>query len=483
LEKEEADEKGITVKKSENFSEWYVQTLIKSEFVDYSDVSGVIVFRPFAYAAWQTVMLAIDKEFKKAGIDDVYFPLFIPEKFLEKEKEHFEGFDPEVAWVTETGKTKLTERLAIRPTSETIMYPSFSRWVRSWRDLPIRYNQWNNVVRWEFKNPVPLLRSREILWNEGHSVFASKEEADSERDVILKIYQKVLKEYLALPGIAGQKTDKEKFAGAIASYSIEHLMPDGWAIQGPDFHSDGQNFAKAFDITFLDKDGKKERVWQNTYAITTRELGVMVATHGDDKGLIIPPKLAYVQIIVVPIYKQENKKVVLDFAKVVSDILSGNFRVKVDSREGYSPGYKFNHWEQKGVPIRIEVGPKEVEKERVVIVRRDTGAKTDTDFGNLSEKIEAILSDINKGLYEKAEKFLKANTHEVEDYEAFKRTIKEKLGMIHAPWCGEQACEDSIRNETGAKITNIPFEQGRLGKKCVYCNKKAKYMVNFAKSY
>ncbi len=263
----EQKQEGITVKKSENFDEWYVQVILKSELADYSSVSGCLVYRPTAYTIWEIMQKAADEEFKKIGIQNVYFPLLIPERLLKKEKEHVEGFSPEVAWVTQTGDTKLDERLAIRPTSEAIMYESFSKWIRSWRDLPLRFNQWNNVLRWEFKHPIPLLRTREFLWNEGHTVFATKEEAEAERDQILNIYKKITEEYLALPGIIGKKTDKEKFAGAVESYSIEHLLPDGRAIQGPDFHNDGQNFSKAFDITFLDKNGKKQYAWQNTWAI------------------------------------------------------------------------------------------------------------------------------------------------------------------------------------------------------------------------
>ncbi|HII09569.1 TPA: proline--tRNA ligase [Candidatus Micrarchaeota archaeon] len=479
----ERSESGITVKKSENFMEWYLQVLSKSNFMDYTDVSGCIVFKPAAYGAWQTIMNATDAEFKKAGIENVYFPLLIPEKLLKKEQEHMEGFAPEVAWVTQSGETKFQERLAIRPTSEAIMYASYSKWVRSWRDLPIRHNQWNNALRWEFKHPTPFLRSREFLWNEGHSVFATEKEANAERDVILGIYMKILREYLALPVILGIKSDKEKFAGAVATYSTEHVMPDGWAIQGPDFHSDGQNFAKAFDIKFLDKEGNIQHAWQNTYAITTRELGVMVATHSDDKGLVLPPRLAYIQVVIVPILKKENAKLVDDYARKVQKQLGGEFRVRMDDREGYSPGYKFNDWELRGIPVRIEIGQKEVEAEKVVLVRRDTGEKTECKLADAKSKVEKLLSDIHENMYAKAEKFLKANIHAVSDYAEFKKVLSEKGGMIHAPWCGSRECEESIKEQTGAKITNIPFDEGKLAEKCIYCGKKAKHMANFAKSY
>jgi prolyl-tRNA synthetase len=479
---EKANEKGITAKKAENFPEWYTQALIKSGFIDYSEVSGALVFLRLSYSAWEIVKGFVDSELKAAGIEDAYFPMFIPERLLEKEKEHMHGFTPEVAWVTEAGKTKLDERLAVRPTSETIVYASYSKWIRSWRDLPIRFNLWNSVVRWEFKHPTPLLRSREFLWNEGHTAFATQEEADAERDVILGIYQRVLKEYLAIPGIVGRKSKKETFPGAVASYSIEHVMPDGWAIQGPDFHSDGQGFAKAFDIKFLDKDEKMTYVWQNTFAITTREFGVMVATHGDDKGLVMPPKLANIQIVIVPIYKKDDNTV-KKFSEKVFSSLAKKARTRLDDREGYTPGFKFNEWELRGVPLRIEVGPKDVAKNSVVLVRRDTGEKIEVSLEGLDAKVTGLLETIQEELYKKASEFLKNNVHTVKNYDEFKETLAKKKGIIHAPWCGDQGCEDKIKEETSAKITNIPFDQGKLGEKCIYCGKKAKEMANFAKSY
>lgn len=480
---EEKGDSGITVKKSDDFMEWYLQVLVKSDFMDYTDVSGCIAFKPAAYGAWQTAMNAIDAEFRKAGIENVYFPMLIPEKFLKKEAEHLKGFVPEVAWVTQSGDTKFGERLAIRPTSEAIMYASYSKWVRSWRDLPIRHNQWNNVLRWEFKHPTPFIRSREFLWNEGHSVFATESEADAERDVILGIYQRILKEYFALPGIVGIKSEKEKFAGAVASYSIEHMMPDGWAIQGPDWHSDGQNFAKAFDIKFLDKEGNPQYAWQNTYAISTRMLGIMVATHSDDKGLALPPKLAYVQVVIVPIHKKENAEKVNKFVERIHRQLSKEFRVRIDNRDGYSPGYKFNDWELRGVPIRIEIGQKELDAEKAVLARRDTGERTECKAGEITAKVAELLDDINKSMYLKAEQFLKSNIHTASDYAELKRVLKERKGIASAPWCGGRECEDKIKEETGAKITNIPLGQGKTAEKCVCCGKRAKHTANFAKSY
>ncbi len=473
----------LTAKKEEDITEWYTQVIINSEFVDYSAVSGMMVFRPDSYFAWDTLKEATDEMFKGAGVEDVYFPLFIPERLLLKESQHVKGFSPEVAWITHAGKSELSERLAVRPTSETIMYDSFSRWIRSWRDLPIKYNIWASVVRWEFKHPTPLLRSREFLWNEGHSAFATFEEAEAEREVILDIYEKVLRDYLALPGIRGQKTDNEKFAGAVASYSIEQLMPDGWALQGPDHHSDGQNFAKAFDIGFVDKDGTRKYVYQNTYAITTRELGAMVLCHGDNKGLVIPPKLARIQIVLVPIFNNIGKEEVLTYSRSVFELLKKSFRTHLDDRDEYTPGWKYNEWEIKGIPIRIEIGKREIESKSVTAVRRDTGKKENIKIDQLTDSIKSLLEEIHSNLYTKALKFLESHTFVVKDYEELKKHVGK--GMIQAAWCGSAECETKVKEDTGAKITNLPSNaQDRAkGEKCIYCGKEAKHIANFAKSY
>src|SRR3989338_5857521 len=369
----EKKETGITAEKDE-FSEWFSQLMLKADLADYTDVSGCIVLKPAAYAIWEMIVDECDKRFKKLGIRNCYFPLLIPEKLLSMEKEHVEGFSPEVAWVTEAGNTKLSERLAIRPTSETIMYESYSKWIRSWRDLPLKLNQWNNILRWEFKHPVPFLRTREFLWNEGHTVYATKEEAEKEKDQIIGIYKEVCEEYLALPSLVGRKSEKEKFAGAEYTISMEFYMPNGKCTQGPDFHHDGQNFAKAYDIKFLNKQGKEEYAYQNTFAISTRMLGVMFAIHSDSKGLILPPRIAVNKGIIVPILFEDSKEKVLKKAKEIEKIL-GKFDFILDSREEYKPGFKFNEWELKGVPLRIEIGPKDVEKNEVVLVRRDNGKK------------------------------------------------------------------------------------------------------------
>jgi|TARA_B100001971_G_C18235418_1_gene566800 prolyl-tRNA synthetase len=474
------EEKGITVKKDEDMSEWYGQVIVKSDMADYTDVSGCIVLRPYSYAIWEKIVKAVDERIKKMGVKNAYFPLFIPEKLLKKEQAHVKGFTPEVAWVTHAGDSKLDERLAIRPTSETIMYESYKDWIRSWRDLPLKINQWNNVVRWEFKHPVPFLRTREFLWNEGHTVFATKEEAEKECTDILDMYDDVLKEYFALYGVKGRKTEKEKFAGAEYTLSIELFLPNGRAIQGPDAHHDGQNFAKAFGIKYLDKNEKEQYVWQNTWAITTRMIGVMIMIHGDDKGLVIPPKLALVQIVIVPIYFKDREKV-LKKAKEIKHMLK-DYSVELDDRDEYKPGWKFNEWEMKGVPLRIEIGPRDIEKKQVVLVRRDTLKKDFVKINELKEEVKGSLDAIHDNLYKKSRKLLKDNVVEVKDMAGFKKAIQNKK-LVKALFCGDEGCEDIIKDKTGgASSRGIPAEQKKKGK-CVCCGKESKYETYFAKSY
>ena len=469
---------GITAKK-EDFSEWYTQVIQKADLADYTEVSGCIVFKPNSYAVWERIVSEVDKRLKKLGVKNAYFPLLIPEKFLKKEAKHVEGFSAEVAWVTHAGNTKLDERLAIRPTSETIMYDSYSKWIRSWKDLPLRLNQWNNVVRWEFKHPVPFLRTREFLWNEGHTAFATKEEAEKEIEDIINMYKEVLEHFLALPGIVGKKTEKEKFAGAEYTISIELLMPNGRAIQGPDAHSDGQNFAKAFNISFLDQNEKKQYVWQNTWAITTRMIGIMIAIHGDDKGAVLPPRIAPVQIGIVPILFKDSKDKVLKKAKEIEKSLKG-YSVILDDRDDYSAGWKFNEMEMKGVPIRVEIGPKDVEKDQVVLVRRDTGEKEFVKLNELGKKVAETLDAIHNNLFNNAKKFLESNTVKAEKFDDLKKAIKEKK-LVLAPFCGETECEDLIKDKTGGATTRCIKESAKG--KCVNCGKEAKFLVYFGKTY
>jgi prolyl-tRNA synthetase len=476
-------QEGITIKKEENFSEWFQQLVLKSELADYSEVSGCIVFRPSSFAMWEKIKEECDKELKKIGVKNVYFPLFIPEKLLSKEAEHVKGFAPEVAWVTETGSTKLSERLAIRPTSETIMYPSYSKWIRSWKDLPLKYNQWVNVVRWEFNNPVLFFRTREFLFNEGHTVFATEKEALEEGKQIRKIYEKVVEELMALPGIYGRKTQKEKFAGAVFSEKLHYMLPNSRVIEGPCFHHDGQNFAKAYDIKFLDKEGKEKYAWQNTWAISTRMLGAMFAIHSDNNGLVIPPKIAENKIVIIPILFDKTKSKVLKEAEKIKKDLE-EFSPILDSREDYSPGRKFSEWELKGIPIRIEIGPKDLEKKQVVIVKRNDSQKSMIKIKALKKEIPKLLEQIQKEMYNKAKKLLTSNVEKAENKKEMIQLIKNKK-MVLAPMCSSEKCEDVLKEETGGAKTLFidPKNSSTKNKKCIICSKQADYWVYIGKTY
>ena len=476
-------QEGMTVKKGENFDEWYTQVILKAELADYSPVSGCMVFRPSGYAIWENVQNATDSEFKRVGITNSYFPIFIPERLLKKEAEHVQGFAPEVAWVTQAGGSELEERLAIRPTSETVMYEVVSKWIRSWRDLPLRLNQWNNVVRWEFRHPTPFLRSREFLWNEGHSMFATREEADAERDEVMGIYRRITEEFMALPGYMGRKTKSETFAGAEATYSIEHLLPDGKAIQGPDWHSDGQNFSKAFDISFVDEDGEKQFAWQNTWAISTREIGVMLAVHSDDRGAIIPPRLSAVQVVLVPIVNDENKEAVLAESRKLIEKLKGHFRAVLDDRDHLTPGRKFNEWELKGVPLRVEFGPRDMKERQAILVRRDTGGKRAVRLAEIAKEVAGELEAIHGSLFERATKALSENTRDAGTLPELKRVLAKHGGIVRVPWCGKAECEAKMREATGGKILNIPMDQKQPKAGCAACGADAISLANFGKSY
>lgn len=476
-------ERGVTAEK-DDFSEWFTQIMLKADLADYSSVSGCIIFKPTSYAIWENLKGHVDARFKKAGIQNVYFPLFIPEKTLMKEKKHLEGFSPEVAWVTHAGSTQLSEKLAVRPTSETIMYESFSKWIRSWRDLPLRYNQWNNVVRWEFKHPVPFLRTREFLWNEGHTVFATKAEAEAEGKVIIDIYNEVCEKYLALPSLIGKKTKNETFPGAEYTISMEFFMPNGRCVQGPDFHHDGQIFAKVYDIKFLNKEGKQEYAYQNTFAITTRMLGVMFAMHSDSKGLILPPKIAPHQVVFVPILFDDSKDRVIKRAKELASMLQKHAPL-VDDRQEYNPGFKFNEWELKGVPLRIEIGPKDIAKDTVIIVRRDTNEKIEVKCKELVEKIPQLLEQIQEGLLAKAHKVLREGMVHAKTHAEVLHAIEHKKIAL-APLSDSAEVEDDLKAQTGgAKVLNIPFNQPANihEHKCIISGKPASYMAYVGKSY
>lgn len=474
-------QEGITVEKDKNFSEWYIQVIQKGELMDYTNVSGSIVIRPNAYHVWEQIQEYFNKRIKKLNVKNAYFPSLIPESLLKKEKEHIKGFNPEVAWVTQTGNTKLSEKLAIRPTSEAIMYPSYSKWIRSYKDLPLKLNQWNNVIRWEFRHPVPFLRTREFLWQEGHSAFATEKEAEKEIEQILDIYESIFQDLLAIPVLKGRKSDKEKFAGAVYTLSVETLLPNEKAIQGATTHNLGQNFSKAFNINFLNKAGKKQHVWQTSWGLSTRSIGIMASVHGDNKGIIFPPKVAPIQIVIVPIIFEEQKSAVLKKANQIKNKLK-NYSVHLDDREDYSPGWKFNEWELKGVPVRIEIGPKDIKKNQVVLVRRDTLKKEFIKISDLNKKIKTILDDIQRNLFRKASKFLKEHIVNVNNIDEAKKHI-DKGRIVRVNWCGKTGCEEEIKFKTdGAKTLNIPAKEKARGN-CFNCKNKAEVVVYVAKSY
>ncbi len=473
---------GITVSKEKNFSEWYTQVIQKSDMADYTSVSGCIVFRPYSYEIWEKIQEFFNKRIKRSGVKNAYFPLLIPESLLNKEKEHVEGFTPEVAWVTKTGNTELNERLAVRPTSETIMYDSYSKWIRSHNDLPLRINQWNSVVRWEFKYAIPFLRTREFLWQEGHTVFATKEEAEKEVLEILDYYAQVHEDLLAIPVIKGKKTEKEKFAGAVYTTSVETFLPVNKAIQAATSHFLGQNFSKPFNITFLDKDNKKQYGWQNSWGLSTRILGTMIIMHGDDKGLVLPPKAAPIQVVIIPILFEKTKDKVLKKAFDIKKLLNKH-RVHLDNRQGYTPGWKYNEWELKGVPIRIELGPKDLEKKQVVVVRRDSGKKETVKWTSLKSKVKHLLTNIQQNLFNTAKTRILERIIRVKTWSDFLKQTKAKK-WVKAMHCGNIECEELIKDKTqGVKTNCIPFNQPEIKGKCVYCDKPAKYEVLFAKSY
>src|SRR3990167_2086078 len=472
---EQKEELGLTVKKSEDFNEWYNQVVLKADLIDYSSVSGCIVLKPNSYGVWEKIQRAFDDKIKKTGHRNCYFPMFIPESLLKKEAQHFQGFTPEVAWVTKGGSSELNESLAIRPTSETVMMESYAKWIRSWRDLPLLLNQWNSVVRWEFKHAKPFLRTREFLWQEGHTAHATKE--DAEREVMQQLFEYVdlIESCMAIPVIAGKKTDKEKFAGADYTTTVEAFMPDGKALQMATSHLLGQNFAKVFDIKFLDKDEKEKYAWQTSWGLSTRTIGAIVMAHGDDKGLVLPPRIAPIHIVVVPIVFKENKEIIIAKAKEIAKKLRAkNYVVELDDRDGYTPGWKFNEWELKGAPLRIEIGPKDVASEQLVLVRRDTSEKQTIKINDLEKKAEQILDDIQNSLFSKAKEYLTKNTAEVHNFNDFLGSIKNRK-LAKALFCGQSECETAIKEKAeGATCRVIPFEQKPAKGHCVHCGKEAK---------
>jgi prolyl-tRNA synthetase len=461
-----------------DFAQWYTDVVKKAELCDYASVKGCMVIKPAGYAIWENIQSELDRRFKETGVQNVYLPMFIPESLLQKEKDHVEGFAPEAAWVTHGGNEQLQERMCVRPTSETLFCDFYSKDIHSYRDLPRVYNQWCSVVRWE-KTTRPFLRSREFLWQEGHTAHATAEEAEERTIQMLNLYADFCEEVLAMPVIRGQKTDKEKFSGAEATYTIEALMHDGKALQSGTSHNFGDGFAKAFDIQYAAKDNSLKYVHQTSWGMTTRLIGAIIMVHGDDNGLVLPPRIAPTQVVIVPI--QQKKEGVLDKAYELRDVLS-NFKVKVDDSDK-SPGFKFAESEMRGIPVRVEIGPRDIENNQAVLVRRDTHEKMTVSLDNIAEEVGKLLDTIQHDMLERARAHRDAHTYVATDYESFVETINTKPGFVKAMWCGDQACEDKIKEDTTATSRCMPFAQEHLSDKCVCCGKPAKKMVYWGKAY
>ena len=464
----------------EDFAKWYTDIVLKADLADYTDTKGCIAIKPYGYSIWENIQKYADNKFKKIGIKNIYLPVLIPENLLNKEKEHVEGFAPEVAWVTIGGGQELDERLCIRPTSETMFSTLYSKWLKSWRDLPILYNQWCNVLRWE-KETRPFLRSREFLWQEGHTLHETAKEANEFALKMLDIYKEVIEELLAIPVLQGTKTQKEKFAGAVYTYTIETLMHDGRALQAGTTHDFGQNFTIPFNIKFQNREGKEEYAYQTSWGISTRLIGAVIMAHGDNRGLKLPPKVAPIQIVIVPIGM--HKEGVVEKSKHIYNILSDKYRIELDLRDNYTPGYKFNDWELRGVPIRLEMGPREIEKEEVVLVRRDNQEKYSIKVEQLSSQLQNILDNIQENMFNEALARNIQRTNIVTSLDDFIKVINKDQGYIKAMWCGREECENKIKELTGAHSRCIPFKEEYISEDCVCCGQKAKHMVFWGRQY
>lgn len=464
----------------DDFAKWYTDVVKKADLIDYGSVKGCMIIRPYGYAIWELIQKQMDERFKETGHENVYMPLFIPESLLQKEKDHVEGFAPECAWVTVGGTENLPEKLCVRPTSETLFCEHYANIIHSYRDLPKLYNQWCNVVRWE-KTTRPFLRSREFLWQEGHTVHATAEEAIEETERMLNVYADFCRDVLNMPVIKGRKTESDKFAGAVATYAIEALMHDGKALQAGTSHYFGDGFARAFNMTFTDKDNKLQYVHQTSWGTTTRLIGALIMSHGDNNGLVLPPKVAPTQVIIIPI--ASHKPGVLDKAEELRVRLAKSFRVKSDVSDN-SAGWKFAEYEMKGVPVRLEIGPKDIEKNQCVLVRRDTREKIFVSLDNLETEISSLLDDIGTSLYNRAKENMDRRTYACTTLDEIKQARAEHGdGFIKAMWCGDEACEDAVKEQTGVGSRCIPFEQEHLSDVCVCCGKKAKHMVYWAVAY
>lgn len=463
----------------EDFAKWYTDVVKKAGLAEYSGVRGCMIIKPYGYALWENIQKDLDRRFKETGHENVYMPMFIPESLLQKEKDHVEGFAPEVAWVTHGGEEELTERLCVRPTSETLFCAHYANEIHSYRDLPKLYNQWCSVVRWE-KTTRPFLRTMEFLWQEGHTMHATKEEAIEETERMLNVYADFFEEMLAVPVLKGIKTEKEKFAGAVSTYAIEAMMHNGVALQSGTSHFFGDGFAKAFDITFTDRDNQLKTPFETSWGVSTRIIGALIMTHGDDNGLVLPPNIAPVQVVIIPV--AQHKAGVLDKASALKERLTKSFAVKIDDSDN-SPGWKYAEYEMKGIPLRLEIGPRDIENNQCVLVRRDTREKIVVSLDALEDKISGILESIQAALFQRALENRENRTFTAKDYAELKKLTEEKSGFIKAMWCGKTECEEKLKNERGVSSRCIPFEQEHIADTCVCCGEKAEQMVVWGKAY
>jgi len=471
-------------KRSEDYSRWYTDVIAAAELADYAPVKGCMIIRPNGYAIWEKMQQALDAMFKETGHQNAYFPLFIPESFLQKEAEHVEGFAPEVAVVTHAGGSKLEEALVIRPTSETIIWNSYRNWIQSYRDLPLLINQWCNIVRWEMRTRL-FLRTAEFLWQEGHTAHATPEDAEEETVRMLGVYRRFAEEYMALPVIEGRKTEKEKFAGAQHTYSIEAMMGDGKALQAGTSHNLGQNFSKAFDVMFQTEKGTREYVYATSWGLSTRMIGALIMAHGDDNGIMIPPKLAAIQVVVVPIFRkpEERERVLKAVDNFAGQFKAAGIGFKIDDREQHSPGWKFNEWEKRGVPLRIEVGPKDLEKNQVMLARRDNREKTAASQDSLGQTVRQMLDTIQTSMFERAREFREKHSYRIDDYSKFNEILDGDGGFLWCHWCGSGECEEKVKEETKATIRNIPRDSPAEEGKCIKCGARSERRVIFARAY
>ena len=477
-------EVGITVKKSVDFSDWYTQCVIKSGIADYSPGKGFIILRPYGYAIWENIKEILDDQFKNTGHKNGFLPVLIPESLLTVEKNHFEGFMPEVYWVTKSGNNDLGEKLAVRPTSETLAYSMFSKWISSYRDLPLKLNFWNSALRAEIKSTKPLIRNSEFLWQEGHTAHSNEKEANDEVRMILDLYKMLIEEYLAIPTVSGLKTDKEKFVGANYTTCLESLMPDGKALQMATSHNLAQNFSKPFEIKFLDKDSAEHLVWQTSWGISWRVIGALIMVHGDDKGLILPPKISPTQIIIVPIYKDESKEIVKEKAyELENKLKDSNIRVYTDDRDEFTSGWKFNEWEMKGVPLRVNIGIRDIREEQVELIRRDTRERFYVKEKDLINETLSILENIQSNMYHLAKNYLLTNTRNATRLDELLSMLDSSGGFVACSWCGKRECEDLVKEKTTADIRIIPFNTKKNISSCIACGKEGTTEVYFGRAY